>query len=194
LPSPQRARKPKQNSFDRHGWRALIRVVASTRRWQPNWRQRRARFLRSCLHQPGDHLSTIDHAGLLQDDSSVLHHDEIRNTHHVEALRQLRRSFRIHLQYDRAAGHLCRSALNFRCGRSARPAPCSPEIDQDWNASVGDNVVEGIAVDVDGFGNWRQGEFTRATSPRVGEVAARYPVLLSAAGAGTNHSCILKAP
>ena len=129
----------------------------------------------------------IDQPGLLQKDSTALHHNEIRNTHDIEALRQLRRLLRIHLQNNRASGHFCCGTVNFRRGRSAGSAPCRPEIDQYRHAGVGNNVIEGIDVNIDGFGDWRQWGFTCAAPSHVGKMAGGNPVLLSTAGTRSNH-------
>ena len=75
----------------------------------------------------------VDEAGLLTSDTPVRHHDEIRDTHHIEPLGQSRRPFRIDFQHDSLARHLRCGLLYLGRGHSAGTAPRSPEVDQHRN-------------------------------------------------------------
>ena len=59
---------------------------------------------------------------------------------------------------------------------------------------MGHDVIEGIVVDVDRLRDWRQGRLARAASPHIGQMGGRHAILLSTAGARSNHSSIPKLP
>jgi hypothetical protein len=146
---------------------------------------------RSCLRQPSHHLTVPYESGLLMDHFAIPDHYEIRDTHDVKPPRQLRRSFRVDLEDDCPPRHFGCSALNFRRGHAARPAPRGPEINQDRNGGGGHDFIEDVGVHIEGFGDRRQRRFACAASSLIREMCRGNPVLLSTGTALSNHASLL---
>ena len=72
----------------------------------------------------------------------------------------------------------------FRGGGAAGAAPVGPEVDEDGNAGVLDDVVEEFGVGLEGLVERREGVFAGSATAGVGEVLGSNAVLLAAVFAG----------
>lgn len=137
--------------------------------------------------EPRRHLPVIDDSGLLVDDAAVFHHNEIRNVHDAETLCELWPSFCIDFQHDGTTRHLRRGTLNFGRSHSAWTAPGGPEVDQDGNTALGDDLVKGCWIDVHRFGDRGYRGFALPATSVIGEMSRGNPVVLAARCTLANH-------
>ena len=93
----------------------------------------------------------IHQAGLLLNNSSLMHDDEIGNAHDIESLRQRWPALCVDFQNNGSARHLRRSALNLRRRLPTGPTPGCPEIDQYRNPCTGDDFIKGLHIDIEGL-------------------------------------------
>ena len=105
--------------------------------------------------EPGDELGARDEARLLNDNAPAGEDDEVRDGLDLIPGREVRVRFRVDLQdhgpsrgLGGSPGHLGRSA-------TARGAPSRPEIDEDRDGRVADDLVEERRVGLDRLGGGR---------------------------------------
>jgi hypothetical protein len=113
--------------------------------------------------------------------------NEVWDTAYIEAGRQFGITFRIDLHDDGLPGHVCRRTRNLGCRHSAGTTPPSPEIDQHWDASILDNLVEHFRINFQRLVQRRQRSLARATFSVICEMSRRDAVLLSTSFAGSNY-------
>lgn len=124
----------------------------------------------SCSFEPASHLRARDETGLLKDRPSAAQHDKVRDRLNAKARRCLRAVLGIHFQNQGPARHLAGQSMNFGRGHAAGPAPCRPEIGQNRHPRFGDDLSEGIIVDIQRFVHCRQRRFAGAASAGVGKM------------------------
>jgi hypothetical protein len=106
----------------------------------------------------------IDQAWLLENWTSIFKHNEVGNTLHLKAGRELRVGFGVDLQDDGLTGHISCGPGNLRSRRSAWATPTGPEVHQNGHCGVLDNVVEGCGIDGERFRQRRKLGLARSTS------------------------------
>jgi hypothetical protein len=146
---------------------------------------------RRSLPQPRLHLLVPNHPSLL------LHHPPARQNHKVryppnlKAPGKPRILLRIHLKHYRFPSHLRRCPCNLGRRHPARAAPVRPKIHEHRDLRTLNDFIEQMLVHRQRFGHRRQRHLARPATPRIGQMPARYPVLLSTRSTSTNyrHEC-----
>ena len=137
--------------------------------------------------QPILQLLMVNDSRLLCHWAAGIEDNEVWDTAYIEAGRQFGITFRIDLHDDGLPGHVCRRTRNLRCRHSAGTTPPSPEIDQHWDASILDNLVEHFRINFQRLVQRRQRSLARATFSVIGKMSRRDAVLLSTSFAGSNY-------
>jgi len=106
----------------------------------------------------------IDQARLLENWTSSLKHNEVGNTLHLKAGRELRVGFGVDLQDDGLASHIGCGTRNLWSRGPAWAAPTGPEVHQNGHGGVLDNVVKGSRIDGKRFRKRRKLGLTGSTS------------------------------
>jgi hypothetical protein len=87
----------------------------------------------------------------------------------------------VDLEDEGKTRHILRGARDLRGGGATRAAPISPEVDQDGNARVLNDLVEEPSIDLHGFvERWQRG-FACAATARVRQVVRSDAVFLATA-------------
>jgi hypothetical protein len=122
--------------------------------------------------------------GLLLYELAAGEDGEVGDAAYVVTGRELRVALGVYFEdYGLACGvGGCAGYLGRGCPAGA--APVGPEVDQDWDAGVLDDVVEEGGVGLDGLVEGREWVFAGSATAGVGEVLGVYTVLLAAAFAG----------
>jgi len=144
--------------------------------------------LRASRLQPSPHLRSRRKPGLLEHDAPLTQHYKVRYGLHAEPRRRLRTILRIHLKHNSLPRHLPRQLTDLRCRHPAWCAPCSPEIRQNRNGSLRDNLRERCVVNIQRFIQRRKRRLTRAASASVRKMACRDTVCFSAGWAVTDDA------
>jgi hypothetical protein len=132
------------------------------------------------------HLLVADEAGLLEDGCAVREDDEVGDTAHLKAGRELGICLGVDLEDDGFAGHIGGGAGDLRGCGSAGTAPGCPEVDEDGDLRVPGDVVEEGGVGGQGLGErWKRG-LAGAAAAGVGEVLGGDTVFLLAVSAGAD--------
>jgi hypothetical protein len=123
---------------------------------------------------------------LLKHRLSLRKNDKVRDPADIKPCRQGRMRFGIHLENDSFSRHILGCASDFRCSRTARTAPSSPEIHQHRNLSVLHDLVEKHRVRSQWLGNWLKGFLARAAPAGACQMVSGHAILLFAMGTRTN--------
>ena len=78
--------------------------------------------------------------------------------------------FGVDLEDDGMARHLLGEEFEFRSGHLAGSAPGCPEIDEDGDGGLLDDLGEGVGVDGEGFREGGEESFTVAAAAAMGEM------------------------
>jgi hypothetical protein len=98
----------------------------------------------------------------------------------------LRVGFSVDLQHDRLASHIRGSARNFWSRGSARATPTGPEVNEDGDGGVLDNIVKGSGVDSERLGERRKLGLASSTFAACSQVFCGDAIFLLAVGTGAN--------
>ncbi len=109
-----------------------------------------------CPGEPALHNRCVHQARLLELKLTSREHGEIGNAADVVSCRQARQTFRIDLHHNSTPSEVAGGLRHVRRRHPARPAPGSPEVRQNWNLAVANDLVELLLVDFDGFADCRQ--------------------------------------
>ncbi len=126
-------------------------------------------------------------AGLTHYDFVVPEHCERWNTSYPVACGECGGIVDVHLQHDRATGHLFGRPLDVGRNRSTWTAPFGPKINENRDSSTSYNRVEASHVHIDWFVNRVEGGLTGAALSGVGKVLWRHSVLALTGGADSDH-------
>src|SRR5262245_23121517 len=129
----------------------------------------------------------IDETGLLKHRLAVFGHNEVRNAHHVELLRQGGPALRIHLKDDSLPCHFLGDLFYFGRRHAAWTTPCGPEVDQHRNASTLYDLIEGLFIDLEGRCQRWKLCFAGAAVSSVRYVLSRNAILLTARRTLADH-------
>ena len=80
---------------------------------------------------------------------------KVRNSPHLVAGRQLRIALRVNLQHNGSSRHFPGGPLNFGGCYATRAAPGGPEVDQNRNASLANDLIELLNTDLHRLVDWR---------------------------------------
>jgi hypothetical protein len=150
---------------------------------------------RSCRFQPAPHFRPWDEARLLKRHTSATQHHKVGDRLYAEARRRLRAVLRVHFQNQCPARHFASEGMNLRRGHSAGSAPRRPEIGQNRHARLGDDLREGVIVDIQRFVHRRQRRFAGAASASIGKMCRRDAVPFSATWTFSDHGeCQITCP
>src|SRR5713101_1635945 len=117
---------------------------------------------------------------------AVVKNGEVGDSAHIETGGQLRITLGVHLEHDCPSCHVRRCSGNLGCSHTARAAPGCPEIDENRNASLGNNLVEQLSIYFQRFGGGRQGCLTRSAASCIRKMLGGDAVLPAALLAGSN--------
>src|SRR6185312_2899170 len=92
--------------------------------------------------EPGFHRVRIDEARLLKLKIAPREDGKVRNALHVEASSERRVLLRVDLEDDGLTGEIARNLRDMRRGHAAGAAPCGPEVHEDGNFAVADDLIE----------------------------------------------------
>jgi hypothetical protein len=146
---------------------------------------------RAC--KPALHSSCIYQTRLLELKLTSRKHGEIRNAANVVLCCQTRKLFRVDLHHDCApsevSGGLCHEGRR----RAAWSAPGCPEVRQNRNLALANDLVELLFVDFDRFADWWQVRFAGTAFADSGKVLGENAIGPTAGGAISNqrHGSIL---
>src|SRR5579871_32714 len=158
--------------------------LLAVRFWQ--WESLPDKTLSGCSgFQPAFHHIVIHDSSLLMHELVAGEDDEVRNAAHVVSSGELWVLLRIDLQDERFSSHRGRCACDVRSCHVTGTAPVGPEVDQNWNASSLDDLVEEGSIDLQWFIYRRQGSLACAAAARIGEVVCANAVLLATALTGS---------
>lgn len=145
------------------------------------------------LVEPVLHLLVAYESGLLGDELAGVEDGEVGDATDVVAGGELRVLLGVDLEDEGAAGGVGGGLLDLGGGHAAGAAPVGPEVDEDGDAGVLDDLVEERGVGGDGLVDGRERVFAVAASAGVGEVVGRDTVLLSAVrtGGDEGHAWLL---
>lgn len=110
-------------------------------------------------------------------------HGEVRYPLDVVPCGQFRKSLRIDLKHDGAAGEVSRHLGHMRGGRPARTAPRCPEIHENRDLALAHNLVELRRVNFDRLGDSGQGGLARPAPSCIGEMRGWNSIWLCTGGA-----------
>jgi hypothetical protein len=119
-------------------------------------------------------------AGLLVDDAAGFEDHEVRNALDAKARGEIRVAIGVDFEHDRFAGEVGGDAPDFRSDAAARATPRSPEVDQYRHTGITLDVFEGGCVDIEGFGQRRQGCLAGSAAAGIGQVLRGHAVFGSA--------------
>ena len=114
---------------------------------------------------PFHHLGRGYYPRLLDDDAAVLQDHEVWNALDVIPRGNFGMLLGIDFEHEGPAGHCCGHSFDFRSRRSTRPTPGRPEIHQDRERGLLNDLVEELLIGIDRFGQWCERDLARA-APR----------------------------
>jgi hypothetical protein len=120
--------------------------------------------------QPGFHRVGINETGLLVLKVAVGEDGEVWDALDVEARGKLGVAFGVNFEHDGLAGHFLRDLCHVWRSHAARTAPRSPEIDEDRNATLANDLIEFGGAGFNWFGDGWQSVFAGSASAGVGKV------------------------
>ena len=146
-----------------------------------------------CLPKPTLHCGCVNQACLLKLKLTSRKHREIRNAADVVPGCKPRVTLRVDLQYDCAPGHISCGLCHVRCCHPAWSAPGGPEVRQDRNLALANDLVELLFVDFQRFANCGQLRPAGTAFSEIGKVSGRDAVGPTARRAISNqrHGSIL---
>ncbi len=106
--------------------------------------------------QPSAHFGSRDQTSLLENETSTTQNHEVGDGLHAESRGCLGAFLSIHLQDQGAARHFACQQMNFRRCHPAGSAPRRPEIRQDRNGTLSDDLAERVVIDIQGLVESRQ--------------------------------------
>jgi hypothetical protein len=122
---------------------------------------------------------------LLLDEFSGEEHSEVWDAAYGETCGEFRVLIGVDLEDEGATRHVLCGACDLWGGGATRAAPVSPEIDQNGNSRVLDDLVEELSVDLYGFVERRQRKFARTATASVRQVVCSDAISLATALAGS---------
>jgi hypothetical protein len=128
-----------------------------------------------------------NNSGLLPDELSCGENGEIWYPTYRKSCRELLIPISVDLNDDGLPRHVLCRASHFWGSGAARTAPISPEIDQDGDARVLDDLVEQRRIHLQRFVQRRQGRFACTATASIRQVGRRDAVLLATGFAGSYH-------
>ena len=114
-------------------------------------------------------------------------HCEIGNATDVVLCCQTREPFRVDLHHNRTPGKLSGGLSHMRRRHTARSAPGSPEVRQNRNLALANDLVELLFVDFDGFADCRQLRLAGTAFANIGKVPGGNAIGSTARGAISNQ-------
>src|SRR5215472_866666 len=147
-----------------------------------------------CACKPALHSRGIYQARLLELKLTSREHCEIGNAADVVLCCQTREPFSIDLHHNCTPREFAGGLGHLRGGHTARSAPGCPEVRQDRNLALANDLVELLLVDFDGFGYCRQLHPAGTAFADIGKVLGGNAIGSTARGAISNqrHGPILK--
>src|SRR5882757_7184854 len=118
--------------------------------------RRRISHAHAGVSQPLFHDIVAHEAGLLHHHFAAGHNGEVWNAADLKPRGELLVGFGVDFEYDGFAGHARGGLGDFGGGHAARSAPGGPEVDEDGDAGVLDDLVERRLVDRDWLSERRQ--------------------------------------
>lgn len=140
--------------------------------------------------EPTLHGAGVDEAGLLELQIAAREDGEIRNALDVVAGGEFGELLGVDLEDDGLACEVVGDLGHMRCGHAAGAAPGCPEIDEDGDFAVADDLVELRGADGQRLGDGRQRLLAGAAAARVGEVIGGDSVGFSAGRTVSDHRLI----
>src|SRR6266542_4107333 len=140
------------------------------------------------LDEPLLHLCAADETGLLEEEETSLHYDEVGDALNTELRRELRMPLRVHLQDEGPAGHLVRSALDLGSGHLAGSAPGRPEVHEHRDLRFPRDFAKGLRVGLDWPGHRRDLGLARAAAADLVQPFRRGAVLPAAGRTLQDHA------
>jgi len=126
-------------------------------------------------------------------DASLLFHkfacrkdSEVGDTAHIEPCGELLVFVGINFQHEGVSRHILRRARNLWSGSATRPTPLRPEVNENGDARVFDNLVEKHSVYLQRLVERWQRSFTRSATACVGKVICSNTILLATLFAASN--------
>jgi hypothetical protein len=120
-----------------------------------------------------------NNSGLLLDELSGGEDGKVRDAAYGEPSGELLVLIGVDLEDEGATHHVLCGARDLWGGGATRSAPISPEVDQDGNARVLDNLVKERSIDLHGFvERWQRG-FACAATARVRQMVRSDAVFLA---------------
>jgi hypothetical protein len=114
-------------------------------------------------------------------------HSEVWNSPYVESGSQLLMSVGVDLQDNGVTRHVGGCSRDLRSRGPARPAPFSPEVDEDRNLGAPDDLVEELLAYLKWFVDWGQSRLARSTLPGVRKMPGADTIFLTALFTGSNR-------
>ena len=136
--------------------------------------------------EPVLHDVVTDEAGLLLDEMACGEDGEVGDTADVVASGQLGVALGVDLEDEGLPGHVGGGAGDLGGGGAAGATPLGPEVDEDGDAGVAEDVVEEGEVDGERLAEWWEGVFAGSAAAGVGEVVGVDAVLLLAVFTGSD--------
>ncbi len=128
--------------------------------------------------EPVFHDVVTDESGLLLDEAACGEDGEVGDTADVVARGQLGVALGIDLENEGLTGHVGGGAGDLGGGGAAGATPLGPEVDEDGDAGVADDVVEESEVDGEWLVERWEGIFAGTAAAGIGEVVGVDAVLL----------------
>jgi hypothetical protein len=125
--------------------------------------------------------------GLLMNQPSSRENSEVWNPANMETFRGRWIGVGIHLDDHCLSRHVSCRLRHLRRRRAAWPTPRGPEIDQNWNPSRSNDLVETRSVYLKGFVQWRKRSFAGAAAARISQMFRRYAIPARTLFACSNH-------
>ena len=127
-----------------------------------------------------------DEAGLLLDEVSRCEDGEVGDAADVVACGELGVALGIDFEDECLTGHICGGACDLWGGGAAGATPLGPEVDEDGDAGVADDVVEEGEVDWERLVERGEGIFAGTAAAGIGEVGGVDAVFLLAVFTGSD--------
>jgi hypothetical protein len=123
-----------------------------------------------CACKPTLHGRCVYEACLLELELTSREHCEIGNAADAVLCCQAREPFSIDLHHNCTPGEVSGGLCHVRCRHTARSAPGSPEVRQNRNLALANDLVELLFIDFDGFAYCLQLRFAGSAFANIGKV------------------------